>query len=447
MRKTFLVFFLLIVGQTSFAQNATNSPYSSNGIGETEGLDHAALLGIGNARIAMGDSTILNFYNPSSYSRLAKGQPLFSLGVSSRLSVYKEGDVESFSPYSSLQHFALGFSFYDYFGMSFGIKPYSRRGYSFSTGDFIESDSITYTYEGSGSINNAFLGFSTYVLNFDSTKLSVGVNAGFLFGNVKNVRKAQLASSSIGGGGLKSYDVRSFHYDLGFTFLHQFNPNHSIGLYATIDPLQKLNATYLEELYFASDVDNPNSYLDTNTYISTEDGRLTNAPKFTYGLSYNYRIKDNNNIQRKLHPEIGVYATFSTTDWSKYENTFNSDSTELLNTSKISFGIQFVPESEFRLNTATTNIFARMRYRAGFYQYTLPYSVSGEQVTDFGTTFGFGIPIAVQKSLSSINFGFSVGRRGVSDQQQLSENYYGINLGITIAPGSSEKWFQKRKLN
>jgi hypothetical protein len=118
-----------------------------------------------------------------------------------------------------------------------------------------------------------------------------------------------------------------------------------------------------------------------------------------------------------------------------------------MNTSKLSVGVQFIPESEFKINTATTNIFARIRYRAGYYQYTLPYSANGEQVTDFGTTFGFGIPVSIQKSLSSINFGFSIGQRGVSDQQQLSEKYYGINLGITIAPGASEKWFRKRKLN
>ena len=115
--------------------------------------------------------------------------------------------------------------------------------------------------------------------------------------------------------------------------------------------------------------------------------------------------------------------------------------------SKMSFGIQFIPEAEFQLNTATTKFLARVRYRAGFYYYTLPYSTNGLQVSDLGTTFGFGIPISVQKSLSSINFGFSVGSRGVADETQLKESYYGISVGVSIAPGEAEKWFRKRKLN
>ena len=96
MRKIYLVFFLLFIGNLSSAQNAVNSPYSSHGIGIITELDHATLMAIGKAQITMCDSTTLNFYNPASYNAMGKGQPLFSLGVSSRLSVYKEGTLESF---------------------------------------------------------------------------------------------------------------------------------------------------------------------------------------------------------------------------------------------------------------------------------------------------------------------------------------------------------------
>ena len=439
---------LLFIGNLSIAQNSINSPFSSYGIGESDGLDHSTFLGVGNATISMVDSTVLNFDNPASYSSIGKGQPLFSFGTSTRLSNYKEGIANEFNTNTSIQHFAFGLSFAKRLGMAFGLQPYSRRGYDFNVGDFIDSDSITYTYQGTGTINKAFLGLSADILKFDSTRLSVGGNFGFLFGNVSNTRKAVLFSTTENGGvGVKTYDIRSFHYDLGLSFSHQFTPNHSVGVYATFDPLQKLNTTYEEGVYYASQVDNPNTY-DTSYYLSQTAGTLTNVPKLTYGLSYKYRFTDTKKIQRKLHPEIAVYATYSTSDWSKFENTFSTDTAiTFFNTSKISFGVQFIPEAEFQLNTATTSFLARVRYRAGFYSYTLPYATNGQQVSDFGTTFGFGIPVAVQKSLSSINFGFSVGSRGVADQNQLKENYYGISLGITIAPGDTEKWFRKRKLN
>lgn len=447
MRKSLLVLFVLFTGMLSFAQNTVNSPFSSFGIGETNGLDHSTFLGVGNSTISMVDSTTLNFYNPASYNAIAKGQPLFSLGVSSRLSNYKEGDVTEFSPYTSIQHFAFGLSFAKNFGLAFGLQPFSRRGYDFSTGSFIDSDSLTYTYQGSGTINKAFIGLAVDVLRFDSTRLSLGVNAGYLFGNVSNTRKATLynSGSNDGGVGIKTIDVRSFHYDLGMYFTHKFDKNHSVGVYATLDPRQNINASYQEELYYAGHIDDPSTY-DTSTYVLREDSLLTSVSKMTFGLNYTYRFTDAKKV-RSLHPEIGVHLTYGISDWSKYENTFTTDTSSFLNTSKFTFGVQFIPEYEFQLNTATTNIFSRIRYRAGLYQYTLPYTTNGEQVTDFGTTFGFGIPVAVQKSLSSINFGFSVGRRGVSDQTQLNENYYGISFGLTIAPGEAEKWFRKRKLN
>ena len=87
-----------------------------------------------------------------------------------------------------------------------------------------------------------------------------------------------------------------------------------------------------------------------------------------------------------------------------------------------------------------------MKYRVGVYQLTLPYQTNGQQAEDFGTTFGFGIPIVVQNSLSSINLGFTIGKRGVADSQAFKEQYYGINIGVSIAPGA-DRWFVKRKLN
>ncbi|MEJ6801055.1 MAG: hypothetical protein QNK77_07740, partial [Crocinitomicaceae bacterium] len=151
---------LLFIGNLSIAQNSINSPFSSYGIGESDGLDHSTFLGVGNATISMVDSTVLNFDNPASYSSIGKGQPLFSFGTSTRLSNYKEGSANEFNTNTSIQHFAFGLSFAKRLGMAFGLQPYSRRGYDFNVGDFIDSDSITYTYQGTGTINKAFLGLS-----------------------------------------------------------------------------------------------------------------------------------------------------------------------------------------------------------------------------------------------------------------------------------------------
>lgn len=443
MRKTLLVVLFAALGSLSYAQNS----YSYFGIGELSGRNHPIFSGLGNTEITLIDSTTLNFLNPSSYNALGAGQPIFSLGVSSRLSTFKQGDVSEFSPSSNIHHFAIGMSFAKYFGLGFGLKPFSQRNYDFHSGTNIDGDSITYRYTGTGGLNETFVAFSAELLPFwDSTQLSVGANLGWIFGSVSNNRYSWLASSQLptGGASIRTTTVKSVHYDFGAYFKHRFNPNHEVSLYATIDPSQQLSATYSDGVFFSSNVENPNLY-DTTSFIELTGRNIKTAPELTYGFSYTYFFTDNKKIQRKLHPAIGLHASYSTTDWSQYENPYNT-SESLLSTSKLTAGIQFIPEAGDLYSNNNGSIFAKTRYRVGFYNYTLPFATNGEQVTDFGTTFGFGIPVSIGKSLSSINFGASFGRRGTSDANQLNERYYGLNFGISIAPSKAERWFQKRKV-
>lgn len=443
MHKTLLVALLAFFGTYSYAQN----PYSYFGIGELSGRDHAIFSGLGNTEITLIDSTTLNFYNPASYNSLGDGQPIFSLGVSSRLSTYQMGDVREFNPSSQIHHFALGTSFAKHFGLGFGLRPFSQRNYDFTSGTNVDGDSIAYRYTGTGSLNEAYTGFSAELLPFcDSTQLSVGAHLGWVFGSVANNRYSWLASSSQKSGGvsIRTTTVNSLHYDFGLYFKHAFSPNHELGLYATLDPSQTMNARYSDGVFFSAIVDNPNLY-DTTLFQEFSGEGITTAPEITYGISYTYFFKDNNEIQRKLHPAIGIHASFSSTDWGAYRNPYGANEV-FLATQSINVGVQFTPEAGELYGTGNGNMFTKARYRAGYYNYTLPFAMAGEQVSDFGTTFGIGLPVSIGKSLSSINIGASIGRRGTSDANQLNERYYGFNVGISVAPSKSERWFQKRKV-
>ncbi len=444
MRNTLLVVLFVISGLVSLAQD----PFSYYGLGETSGYDHPILSGIGNTEITLIDSTTLNYYNPASYNALGVGQPIFSIGLSSRLSNYTQGDTKEFASKTGIQHFAFGFSFAKHFGIGLGLRPYALRNYDLISGENVGTDSITYRYFGSGGLSETFVGFSAELLPFlDSTSLSVGGNLGWLFGNVSHTRQSWLSNSAnnTGGVGINTTDVRSIHYDFGFYFKHYINANHEIGLFATIDPSQGLKASYTEGIFQAGNVNNPNGY-DTASFIEQSGLRIQTAPEFTYGLSYSYMFKDSKSIQRRLHPVISLHASYSTIDWSKYNDPYNPSS-NYLKSSKLTAGIQFVPEGNLQFNSSKTNIFEQMKYRVGFYSYTLPYAINNIQVSDFGTTFGFGVPVTIGKSLSSVNLGLSLGQRGTSDASQMKENYYGINFGISIAPAQNERWFQKRRVN
>ncbi|MDX2361966.1 MAG: hypothetical protein QNK23_14240 [Crocinitomicaceae bacterium] len=456
MRNLSVAFIFLFCGATAFAQQTTaNSPYSSFGLGELGGNDHAVLSGIGNTTITMQDSTLLNFYNPASYNTLAKGQPLFSIGTSTRLSSYSENGIKSFQSTTALQHFAMAFPFARNFGLAFGLKPYSRKGYEFATRIKVNTDSLYYNYSGTGGINEVFLGFSANVINRNGTRISLGGNAGYHFGSVLNTRKAGLISDAYegttdypGGVGVKGFRVKSFHYEFGLQYDQRLGEKHKIGISIVVDPLQKIHGTYEDALYSATNINNPNSYADLFINDSL-DGHITNVPTYTFGLSYHLNVQTRKTHVTPLNTEVSFHMSYAMMDWSKFDNTFDPTFTNnFLTSTKYTFGIQYVPETQFIVKKASTKFYHRMRYRIGTYYQTLPYVTNGEQVTDFGTTFGLGFPVMIQNSLSSINLGLSYGNRGISDSEALKETYYGIQIGITIAPNpKTDRWFKKRKLN
>ena len=452
MRNLSLSFLILLLGAVAISQSNINSPYSSYGLGEISGPDHAVSSALGNTTVTIQDSTLLNFYNPATYGALGKGQPLFSLGVSSKLSTFSENGNSSSSNITGIQNFALGMSLSKHFGLAFGLKPYARRGYEFSDRVLIEEDSLIYTYSGEGGINEVFLGLSSNLLKYRGATVSVGANFGYLFGNTSNTRKSALieSGSSIYAGGIsiKSMQVRAFHYEMGLSYVQKINDKHAISFSSVIEPFQKINGTYEEGLYFGSNYENPNDF-DTSSFTQTKSGNVSNVPSFTFGLNYTLKSITKKGTSNELNSAISFHASYNISDWSRYEHKFDNtfaDSSFSPSSSKMTFGVEYIPETDFITNKVTTKFYHRMKYRVGAYQLTLPYQTGGEQVTDFGTTFGFGIPVVVQNSLSSINLGVTIGSRGVTNTQAFKEKYYGINIGVSIAPGS-DRWFVKRKLN
>lgn len=433
---------------SGFAQKNSNSPYSYFGLGESGGLDHANFIAMGNTFAAGLDSTVINYYNPASYNLLAKEQPLFSFGISSRLSTYNEGDSSSFRNLTGLQHFALAFPVRKNFGLAFGLQPFTRKGYEITNGETVNGDSLVYKYEGSGGVNEVFIGFSGGYPITKSTKLSIGMNAGYVFGESQNTRKSGLFTSELNplSGGIEERIVHlsAFHYSIG-SYLTQSFGNHQLTASFVFEPSQRLNGDFNETLYYTNDIDEPTQY-DTINY-STFGGFVNTAPSMNIGLCYKLLLESNEDNGRRLNSEFSFSGSYQATEWERYSSSFTDNSVPLSNTSRISGGIQFTPEIQIFEKSSIIKFHERIKYRAGFYNQSLPYSTNGEQVNEMAGTFGFGIHVLIQKSLSSINFGASIGTRGVTDSNALKENFYGINLGITLAPGSAERWFRKPKLN
>lgn len=444
--KLLFLFSLLFVIKVN-AQNTTNSPFSSFGLGEFGGMEHSSFTGIGNNTITYFDSTTLNFYNPSSYNTLAEGQPLFSFGIASRISFYNQNESSQVKSTAFLEHFVMAFKVKKHFGLAIGMKPFARKGYSMVEKVVVGGDSVQYDYSGFGGTNQLFLGLSTNLIKYKNATLSVGSNLSYLYGTSTNVRSSNLvdANDLTPSGGIEwnSLKVNSLYYDLGMHYRQVINKNHQLTITAVIEPSQKLKVTKDEYLFYGV-INDPKQY-DTLSSLAGQKGTITLPGTSSFGLNYCFWFNDSKKNNTIRNSELSFHTSYTSTDWSRFSSSFSTSN--LLSSNKFTVGLQYSPERKILDNASSTSFFEIVRYRVGYYSSVLPYSYGGHQIKDFGATLGFGIPILVQKSLSSINLGFSFGKRETGEPGAFNEKYIGVNFGITIAPGNFERWFKKAKLD
>lgn len=435
---------------SAVAQKYTSSPFSSSGIGEFGNMDNATFNGVGNAHIGFIDSTTLNYFNPSSYSSLGFGQPLFSMGVSARYSDYFDANSSHLGKIYGLNHFAFSLPAFKFMGFAAGIKPFTRTGYEFYQKELVGTDSMKYVYSGNGGSHHAFFGISARILSLEKHKLSVGSNLGYLFGSNENVRKAySITNTNLSGGiGSNGYQMKSFHMEFGANYELNFLKSNKLILAAVYTPEQQLNALRNETVYYSLNVNNPTLY-QIITQIKDDEGYIVLPSSLGFGFSYSFRPKITEKFNKSRVYQLNIYGDYQMSNWVNYKTSFSTEQVQGIyaNTTRISGGLQFAPHYDYLDRAMTIGFMSRIRYRAGFQYATLPIIDQGVQQKDFGITFGFGIPIATQRSSSSINISITGGKRGNGLTTAINENYLGVNFGVILAPGLYDRWFRKYKID
>jgi hypothetical protein len=440
---------IFIIGFSLFssAQKAAKSPYSSYGIGEYGGLEHATFSGMGNNSIAFIDSITLNYNNPSSYAMLGKGQPLFSTGISARLSDFKVGNSHYNAKYVGINHFAIGIPFANNFGLAVGLKPFSRTGYEFSDSQMIGNQEMKYVYRGSGGTNELFGGFSASLFNIKGHRLSVGANLGYVFGSTVNERISYLNANGLANGGVENqgYTFNSINLDFGLSYLWRFSKSSSLTIAGVYTPNLKLAVKKNEFLAYSVDVSNPNKY--SYLYQTVVNGTV--AMPSTIGVGFNYTTRPKNLEKRSNVYELSINGEVKKMDWSKYETSFSGLTTrgDFENTIRYGIGAQFIPHYNFLDRTTGAKYIYRIRYRVGLNYSTLPIVEMNKQQSEMAVSAGFGFPVAIQRSSSSVNIGFTLGQRGNGSAMSVNEKYLGINFGVTISPGVNDRWFRRFKID
>lgn len=402
-----------------------NSPYSRYGMGDLSDRRHASLRGMGGLGSAYADFFSVNSFNPASYSFLKVTTLDFAFEGRSK-SIYMDG-ISTNSGTATISYVTIGVPMGKHAGMSFGISPVSNTYYNSS--DTIDQSGIgkvIQNYNGSGSMQYAYLGLSGQVKGF-----SIGFNAGYMFGNSRyssafiNYDTTSARSSEFS----KYNSIGGLYWKGGIMYRAQLPKEKYLSLGATLTLSQKLNVErdiYNIGYQYVTNTDG-NRELLTDTAIGSGSGfkgKMQLPAEYSFGVHYG----------KGFNWSFG--ADFIYTDWSKFNNFGERDNVSQ-NAYRMAIGGEITP------NPATTKkYFSSVTYRLGAY-YGKDYLQFGNtNITYVGGTVGATFPLKRNfNQFGRLNTALDIGQRGTIQNNLAREFYVKFTFGFSL----NDIWFQKRK--
>lgn len=425
---------MIVFSTTAIAQQSTSSPYSFYGLGSLKFKGTVENQSMGGISV-YSDSIHVNLRNPASYagSNLSfynnESRPIkFSIGTTfSNTKIETSSASDKYGNFS-IDYLALALPI-NKFGFGFGIIPYSSVGYSLQSRN--ENNDLTFRYRGDGGINRVFLGFGYQLLK----GLKVGVDTHYNFGNITNT---SIAFGYNDQGEMLQYQSRDDRRsDLG-----GFSFNFGVILDQKISESLDLTAsfTYTPQ----SEITSKNKNQFSTIAI---DANQVEFVQSTYEIDLQAINLDNTNLvlPSKISFGAGIgkprkwFLGFDYTllEASKFSNRFvEIENSTFEDASSVSIGGFFIPKYD-----SFSSYWKRIVFRTGARFENTGLVVNNESIDEFGISFGLGLPVG--RLFSNANIGFEWGRRGTTNANLVEENFYNINLSLSL----NERWFEKRKFN
>ncbi len=408
------------------AQTITDSPYSKFGLGELNTASFAQQHAMGGSGIALRSPFVINVLNPASYSSLRL--TTFDVGANIR-NVRFEADTQSFTANKSyFNHLALAVPVTKWWGLAFGIMPYSGMGYNYVLKDSLPLlGRADYYYKGEGGLNKAFIG-NGFSVKIDSLNVvSFGANVSYLFGDLFQERKvvyndlANVFNTWV----IESNAAAGFNADFGLQYTRLLSEKKLLTLGITYAHKQLLRSSLNKAAISFSGNPGFEKRKDTLYFKTGIVNHMQTPESMGAGLLFENSDK------------LSITAEAATQFWSKTiygENPLISDSY------RASAGMQWVP------SYLSQKYFQTIRYRAGVRYASTYWNIKETQITEYGISFGLGLPIKVPRSQGTItypfiNVGAEIGQRGTTENNLMKEQFINFYIGISI----SDKWFVKRK--
>ncbi len=409
-KRLFILIAILCVVNVS-AQNQTSSPYSYFGIGLPTFNGTAANHAMGGLSIH-ADSIHYNLANPAALGALKL--TTFAVGATQRMATIKDAQTSENVRNTSFDYIAIGIPA-GKLNFGFGVVPNSSVGYQLES----ETDNSFSRFEGKGGLTKLFLSFGYRIAD----GLRVGVEGGYNFGNIDNTNVLFQDLVQYGTREHNRSDLNGFKFKVGAQYEFKISPKLMLKTSASYSPEAELTSKNTRDL--------------ATIAMSSSDGFLT----------VNQQTVDLGNTKFNLPSDFRIGAGVGEFQkWFAGIEYQHIGKTAYTNTSFTASNVQFKESTIYRLGgfyipnyNDINSYFNRITFRGGLRYAETGLNINGEDIDEFGITFGLGLPAG--QFLSNINLGVEYGQRGTTTAGLVQENYFKVFIGISL----NDKWFIKRK--
>ncbi len=265
-------------------------------------------------------------------------------------------------------------------------------------------------YYGNGGINQLFLSNSFVLFK----NLSLGVNINYLFGSIEQYNQAYLdRSDSYATVVADNISVKKLTFDFGLQYYNDFSDKYFYVVGLSYSNKINFNATKESAVlmtenfslyninvidYLASNSDN----VDTISFSKTNNYKVEVPARYSIGFTAGIKNK------------LVIGFDYSYQDWENIKSLNINDN--FGTDQSFNLGFEYIP-SKFSLR----DYYKRINYRAGAYLNNTYLKLNGQQIKNYGITFGLGFPLSNQRT--SLNFSCTIGKRGSTSNNLIEENY------------------------
>lgn len=410
-----------------FAQSyLVNSPFSRFGIGNIQPTEFSTNQGMGRVSAAYRSISSINYTNPASYSAIKL--TTFETGIFGNGLWTSDGTLSNKSGTGALAYISFAFPITRYWGASVGLLPYANANYNvLQFGENEDFGTENFRFVGEGQWSQFYIGHGFRLKDF-----SVGFNAAYVLGNIERSTLSYFPDieGAFGTRRRESLSVGDFTINGGVQYQLKLGAEDDKG-FKKYHLTLGLSSDFPISLGVEREVEWARGPI-TETSINILD---TVSIVSTMGdVKMPLRLRSGIALSKPGSWTLETDVAFE--KWEAFEM-MGSPSAVYTNAMNAAIGFEYTPFKRGAIN----NYFQSSMYRFGAYYNTGKLVINENKLSEFGVTFGMGLPI--RKINSRLNFSFEVGQRGSISKNLIRETFFNATFGFTL----NDIWFTKRKFD